>query len=141
MELFIQIADGQAVEHPIHGANLREAYPSIDVNNLPSNLARFERVEAPELGPYETNQRVQYELGADGVCRDVWYCDQMSDAEILVKQNSVKAAWASGLNYSSWVFNESSCEYEPPIPMPDDGGFYTWDEDSVSWAEVEEGLS
>lgn len=136
MELFIQIVDGEPSEHPIHGANLRDVYPSIDVNNLPSNLARFERVEAPTLGPYETNQRVQYEIGADGVCRDVWYCDQISDAEKLAKQDATRADWASGLNYASWVFNEVSCQYEPPMTAPTDGRLYEWDEPTTSWVEA-----
>jgi hypothetical protein len=24
----------------------------------------------------------------------------------------------------------------PPVPMPDDGGFYVWDEATLSWKEV-----
>ena len=97
MELFIQIIDGAAYEHPILGANFRKAFPDIDTNNLPSNFSRFERAEAPTLGPYQTNQRLTYEIGIDGVCRDVWYCDQIPDEEKLAKQNAVKAAWSSGL--------------------------------------------
>lgn len=138
MELYIQLVDGQPHEHPIHGENLREAFPNIDTSNLPSNFARFIRVEAPTLGPYERNLSVRYELGSDGVCRDVWSCDQFSDAERLEKQNAVKAAWAAGLNYASWVFNETTCQYEPPIAPPTDGGLYEWDEGSVSWIAVEE---
>jgi len=136
MELYIQILDGKPHEHPIHGDNFREAFPDIDTSDLPSNFARLIRVEAPRLGPYETNQRVQYEIGEDGICRDVWYCDQISDEEKLTKQNAVKAAWSSGLNHASWVFNETNCEYEPPIPVPTDGSLYTWDEDTANWVEI-----
>lgn len=38
--------------------------------------------------------------------------------------------------YASWVLNEETCSWEAPIPMPE--GNYRWDEDSVSWLEVEE---
>lgn len=38
--------------------------------------------------------------------------------------------------YASWVLNEETCNWEAPVPMPE--GNYRWDEDSVSWLEVEE---
>jgi len=36
--------------------------------------------------------------------------------------------------YPSWVLNEDSCLWGPPVPMPDDGKVYDWDEDTTSWA-------
>lgn len=38
--------------------------------------------------------------------------------------------------YPSWVLNEFSCLWEAPVPYPDDGGMYQWDEESQSWIEV-----
>lgn len=38
--------------------------------------------------------------------------------------------------YPSWVLNEASCNWEAPIPMPDDGKRYRWDEATQSWVEV-----
>jgi hypothetical protein len=32
--------------------------------------------------------------------------------------------------YPSWTLNESSCIWEAPIPIPDDGNRYEWDEDA-----------
>lgn len=40
--------------------------------------------------------------------------------------------------YPSWILNEFSCVYEPPIPMPDDGQVYDWDEQTQQWVMVEE---
>jgi hypothetical protein len=37
--------------------------------------------------------------------------------------------------YNSWVLNTDKGIYEPPIPYPDDGLFYNWDEDTESWVE------
>ena len=37
-------------------------------------------------------------------------------------------------NYS-WKFNQFSGKWEPPIPMPDDGGEYTWFETLSSWVK------
>jgi hypothetical protein len=41
--------------------------------------------------------------------------------------------------FSSWVLNEDTCKWEPPVPYPDDGGRYGWDEDTVSWAQIDTG--
>ena len=40
-------------------------------------------------------------------------------------------------SYSSWKLNEDSCQWEAPIPYPDDGKSYNWDEDTTSWIERE----
>lgn len=34
--------------------------------------------------------------------------------------------------YPSWVLNDAA-QWEAPVPMPDDGQMYSWDEDSQSW--------
>ena len=35
--------------------------------------------------------------------------------------------------FDSWVLNEGTCLWEPPVPMPAEGGPFTWDESSQSW--------
>jgi hypothetical protein len=137
MELFIRIKDGQPFEHPVFGDNFREAFPDVDVDNLPPEFARFERVEAPRITPYQKNLRVQYELGSDGIYRDVWYKDQLTAEEITEKQDAAKAAWAADENTpKSWVFDEETCWFKPPVEYPSVEGPYVWDEDSLSWVEV-----
>jgi hypothetical protein len=39
--------------------------------------------------------------------------------------------------YASWQLNEDTCLWNPPIPKPDDGNFYTWNEITVSWDQPE----
>ena len=41
--------------------------------------------------------------------------------------------------FNSWVLNEDSCLWEPPVAYPDDGEMYSWDEDTTSWQLVENG--
>ena len=38
--------------------------------------------------------------------------------------------------FPSWTLNESTCYWEAPVPMPDDGKRYTWDEATQNWVEV-----
>lgn len=89
MELFIRIVDGQPFEHPIFEDNFRQAFPDVDVNNLPPEFARFERVAIPEIGLYEVYEGVSYEL-IDGVYKDVHHVRLMTDAEKEAKIASIQ---------------------------------------------------
>jgi len=43
--------------------------------------------------------------------------------------------------YASWLLNEDTCLWDAPVAMPEDAGTgdkrYTWDEDTISWVEVD----
>ena len=135
MNLYIRIRDGQPYEHPILEENFREAFPSVDVNNLPFEFARFERIPCPEAaGVYELDQ-VTYQW-VDGVVKDVWSVRQMTNEEKTRKQNEVKAAWQENPGWTSWIFDEDVCFFKPPIPYPTDRKLYRWDEPTVSWVEI-----
>jgi hypothetical protein len=48
-------------------------------------------------------------------------------------------AFISPKIFNSWVLNEETCLWTPPIPLPDDTGTgdppkrYLWDEETMSW--------
>lgn len=88
MELFIQIRDGQPFEHPIFGDNFREAFPHIDVNNLPPEFARFERLPNPENATTFQMDVVSYQW-VDGVVKDVWTVREMTQEEKTQKLESL----------------------------------------------------
>jgi hypothetical protein len=35
--------------------------------------------------------------------------------------------------FNSWILNEQTCLWEPPVPYPNDGNSYIWNENTVSW--------
>jgi hypothetical protein len=35
--------------------------------------------------------------------------------------------------YPSWLLNTTTCKWEAPIPKPQDGQLYYWDEATLSW--------
>jgi len=39
--------------------------------------------------------------------------------------------------FNSWTLNEDTCLWEAPSARPDDGKFYTWNDDSESWVLVD----
>jgi hypothetical protein len=40
--------------------------------------------------------------------------------------------------YASWTLNEETCLWESPVPYPDDGEQYIWNEDTQEWVEITE---
>lgn len=38
--------------------------------------------------------------------------------------------------FESWLLNEDSCLWEPPVEYPTDGGLYQWDETTGDWVEM-----
>jgi hypothetical protein len=88
MELYIQIKDGQPFEHPILGDNFREAFPHTDVNNLPPEFARFERLPSPENATTFEVDEVHY-AWVDGVVKDVWTVREMTQEEKAQKLEQI----------------------------------------------------
>lgn len=35
--------------------------------------------------------------------------------------------------YPSWILNEQTCQWEPPVPCPEPNPEYHWDEATLSW--------
>jgi len=147
MELFIRIKDGQPFEHPIFGDNFRQAFPDVDVDNLPPEFARFERIQRPELGPYEVMaaEASTYQL-IDGVYKDVWATRTMTVEEKTVKQQAIITGFNSreqAENWSAWTFDEATCTMQPPIPRPapdqtklDAGIFTMWCGADSNWKDT-----
>ena len=39
--------------------------------------------------------------------------------------------------YSSWLLDETTCQWDPPIPYPNDPNYYyQWDESTISWVQT-----
>ncbi len=35
--------------------------------------------------------------------------------------------------FESWVLNEETCQWNPPVPYPTNGATYTWNEQTTTW--------
>ena len=44
-----------------------------------------------------------------------------------------KDAFIEPQPFSSWILNEETCLWEPPVPMPEDEQLYFWNEDEQNW--------
>ena len=67
-----------------------------------------------------------------------WYYDKTIDVFIEPKPD-----------YPSWILNEDTCQWEPPVSASSDEianycfrdsqhGYYVWDEDTTSWVDSRE---
>ena len=137
MNLYIQIENGQPINHPAFEDNLIDAF-----NEVPATWEPFVRIELPIL---EENQifndpKVTYEK-VNGVWTDVFHIRDIDDeTKTILKQkkiNAYKTMWNAlpqRDNFSAWVFNEDTIRYEPPIPRPTDRDVY-WQGKTNSWVD------
>jgi len=40
--------------------------------------------------------------------------------------------------FNSWILNEDTCQWDSPVPYPDDGKKYSWDEATTNWVAAVE---
>ena len=50
--------------------------------------------------------------------------------------DSAKDAFIPPKEYNSWVLNEETCLWEPPIGYPNDEKMYKWNEEITNWEEI-----
>lgn len=117
MELFIRIKDNLPIDHPVTKENLLLAF-----GEIPSDFEPFQRVLRPELKPYEILESEQPEYRKiEGTWTDVWKIRPMTLEEKSITQQKVIDVWENqdfASNYSSWVFDETTCSFLPPKPYP-----------------------
>lgn len=50
--------------------------------------------------------------------------------------DSARDAFYAPRPFASWLLDEETCTWRPPVSYPSDGGKYKWDEPSVSWVLI-----
>jgi len=127
MNLYIEINDGNIMNHPMQQSNLEMLYPGIDFENLPENYCKFIRIERPFPKWDEVIEGPEYKI-IDGICYDVWTINKISDEE---RQKKIDDLVASN-PYPSWTIDYENYNIISPIPYPTEGS-WTWDETTLSW--------
>jgi len=137
MNLYIEVENGVAKNHPASENNLIQAFGSI-----PAHWEPFTRVQRPILDVYEVvvSEIPAYEK-VDGVWMDVWQKRNMTTEEKLATQQRVITlhnAQYQASNWSAWTLDETICEMVPPVPRPElsEGGFLYWCGADNNWKET-----
>ena len=135
----IGMTDGSPVGTNVYFSGLSYGYSLFDTSNGTDKLVIEKRF------PME---------GHTLICSDQEY---MAIDGVVLKRNTTYtlALWASNkgdtfstefmfitpdgmVNYPSFQYNEESKVFEAPVPYPQDGKIYIWNEDTVNWVEFVE---
>lgn len=129
-DLYIKVENGLPINHPAFKINLVDVFGAV-----PEDWEPFIRVPNPIF----TDKTVVLEhpdpvyRKIDGVWQDVWYTRPKTAEELAADKEAILAPireqWANrpyAHNFTAWVLNEEKLVYEPPIPRPNNGGFYRW---------------
>ncbi len=54
-------------------------------------------------------------------------------AGIGFSYDPVRDAFIPPKDYQSWILDEETCLWIPPIPYPQDGNEYKWNEETIAW--------
>ena len=54
-------------------------------------------------------------------------------ASIGHRYDSTRDAFIPPKPHPSWILNETTCHWDPPVPRPADGKIYRWNESTQSW--------
>jgi len=125
--------NGVTLNYPARSTNLIQAF-----GHIPDHWQPVLRAGDLNLGPYQFISHPENTFTySNGVWQEAYQIGELSDADKLAKQNAVKAWWNSvpRPNLSAWTFNETTCRYEAPIPMPPETPdvLYFWQGTTNTW--------
>lgn len=76
-------------------------------------------------------------LKVSGTTKDIQARNRKNFAGVGFTYNSVLDAFIPPTPFSGWVLNEDTCQWESPVPYPQDGQTYIWDNDLLDWVTWE----
>jgi len=121
-------------------------FAEIDENNIVKRVIVAEQdfIDFGDVGDssnwiqtsYNTRGGVHYTPNSDEPDGGIALRKNYAGVEYTYDNN--KDAFYASQPYLSWSLNEDSCQWESPVPYPDDGSDYNWNEENQSW-DLEDG--
>jgi hypothetical protein len=85
---------------------------------------------------YNTRGGIYYNPNSNEPAEDQSRALRKNYAGIGDTYDSIKDAFIPPIPFPSWVLNEDTCCWEPPVAHPTDGKLYDWNEEQKNWIEV-----
>ena len=85
---------------------------------------------------YNTRGGIHYQPNSNTPSEDQSKALRKNYAGIGYSYDAERDAFIPPKPYNSWVLNEESCLWEPPIPYPENSHNYDWNEDEQQWILV-----
>jgi hypothetical protein len=82
---------------------------------------------------YNTAGGVYYDPDTQQPALDQSKAFRKNYAGIGYTYDPVRDAFLPPKPFNSWILDESSCTWQPPVPQPTDGEIYQWNEDLQTW--------
>ena len=116
-------------------------FAQLDSNNLVVQVIVIANSAIDNL-PYPSSEPVgvafcQEIFGADTVWKQTSYNRNFryNFAGKRFTYDAANDAFIGIQPFPSWSLNQQTFQWEAPVPLPDDGNFYFWDEATLSWVE------
>lgn len=87
---------------------------------------------------YNTHGGIHYQPNSNIPSEDQSKALRKNGASIGGTYDRERDAFIPPKLYPSWVLNEQTCRWDPPVPEPTDGKSYIWNEESLNWVELKE---
>jgi hypothetical protein len=107
-------------------------YAFLDENNLVTEVItgidETELIEGLDTETWYGNFRGQ-------VCKRTSYNGNIRKnyASIGFSYDAARDAFIAPKPYDSWLLDEATCKWNPPVPYPTDGFTYIWNEAELAW--------
>ena len=85
---------------------------------------------------YNTRGGVHYDPETNSPSADQSKALRKIYAGIGFTYDSDRDAFIPPKPFDSWVLNEETCLWDSPVPYPEDGNMYTWNEETGGWDQV-----
>ena len=80
---------------------------------------------------YNTNGGIHYTNGLPSIDQSKAF--RKNYAGIGFYYDEIRDAFIPPKPFPSWILNEDTCLWDSPIPYPNDGNNYIWNEEIVNW--------
>ena len=134
-------------------AKLNEENFVVKVHCLDNNVFTINEIEDENVGSsflndlhktnniykqtsYNTRGGIHYQADNNTPSIDQSKALRKNYAGIGYYYDSIRDAFIPPKPFPSWKLNEDSCLWDSPIPYPNDGKTYTWNEEILNWQEI-----
>ena len=85
---------------------------------------------------YNTRGGIHYEADNNTPSQDQSKAFRKNAAGIGYYYDSIRDAFIPPKPFPSWTLNEQTCLWQSPIPYPNNGKMYNWNEEIGNWEEI-----
>jgi len=117
-------------------------FAELDENNVVLRVLSVSNDDCPDPAPDNEQQGIDFlaGLGLGSNWKQTSYnaTFRKNYAGIGFVFDAVRDAFIAPQPFASWVLDEATCQWQPPVPYPSDGNFYVWNEETEEWSPAPE---